>query len=554
MNGTLALAASLAAMSRGELRALVGSRPIANPDAIADPLGLAIELLRPESLGRGLYEVRRAEVDALRVLGEAAECGLGAPGVDPHTLATLRLRGLVGRGEGDAIVPLPEVSAALRRAGDAASSEVASGPEADVAAAVTSTPGSADRDTSRWFGEALSAVRRAAALLRVMPSLPARLSRKDEPTAASVRALAEATHDDPERTARLLRVLRDAGLISAVTAGRSGSHAMVLVPTAAAGGWLGRGVPERWIVLARAHADHLPGPLRRGLELSDRNLALAAGPILDEEFPLLPATARTAARESAATAELLGLTVHGHLSPAAIPLFAGDEPAALMTARRDIPPPAAGVYVQPDLTVIVPGPLAPADEEELDALTDTEQLGAAAVLRLSPTSLARARRLGRSTAEIRAVLARLSLTELPQPLEYLLTDLDREREPAPGREELTLAAWLRLSADQASAAPDAPATTDARDTQRAALDALVERVLASADAGPGDLARVLEYAIRNRSAVRVTAASGDEQRTFTLRPIALSGGRLRATDELAGVQRTLPVSAITAVEPIDDIN
>ncbi|MBN9613285.1 MAG: hypothetical protein J0H64_07475, partial [Actinobacteria bacterium] len=53
--------------------------------------------------------------------------------------------------------------------------------------------------------------------------------------------------------------------------------------------------------------------------------------------------------------------------------------------------------------------------------------------------------------------------------------------------------------------------------------------------------------IRHRSPVRVTAA-GPEERTFVLMPLSLASGRLRAADEAAGVERTLPISAIISVE------
>ena len=66
----------------------------------------------------------------------------------------------------------------------------------------------------------------------------------------------------------------------------------------------------------------------------------------------------------------------------------------------------------------------------------------------------------------------------------------------------------------------------------------------------GDLTRRLELAIRDRSPVRVTAVAGKDEREFTLLPVSLKGGRLRATDQQAGVERTLPVSAITAVASI----
>ena len=79
---------------------------------------------------------------------------------------------------------------------------------------------------------------------------------------------------------------------------------------------------------------------------------------------------------------------------------------------------------------------------------------------------------------------------------------------------------------------------------------MVERVL-SADRSTGtegDLTRRLKLAIRERSTVRVVAVAGDDEREFTLLPVSLQGGRLRATDQVAGVERTLPVSAITTVE------
>jgi len=81
------------------------------------------------------------------------------------------------------------------------------------------------------------------------------------------------------------------------------------------------------------------------------------------------------------------------------------------------------------------------------------------------------------------------------------------------------------------------------------LQAMIERVLAASaeGSGEGDLTRRLELAIRDRSPVRVTAVAGGDEREFTLLPVSLKGGRLRATDQLAGVERTLPVSAITAV-------
>jgi hypothetical protein len=243
-------------------------------------------------------------------------------------------------------------------------------------------------------------------------------------------------------------------------------------------------------------------------------------------------------------------------------LLAGDAAAALASADRDFPATAAGIYLQPDLSLIVPGPLEPDDERALVAIADTEQIGTAVTMRLSPASLTRALRAGIETDEIRSLLERLSLTGVPQPLDYLLGDLERKRAAGtlgaarPHRFE-SLVPAEDVDADGAVEADETAEQTAAEEAPEPAseLDLLVERVHTAAQqhSSAGDLTRQLELAIRERSAVRVTAVGGKEERTFTLLPVSLTAGRLRATDQIAGVERTLPVSAITAVETVDTV-
>lgn len=554
--GTLALAASLAGLSRTELRALLARRQVSAPRSVNDPLGLAVELLRPDSLHLALQALDRAEIAALIGL-EAGDSGEQ----DRTVLDALRRLGLVGIEAGSASsVALPETSDVLRQllrethAADAAASDGGTAPEPASGPAAPGAEEPARRaDTSTWFGPALTAVSRTAALIRALAQRPARLSRRGTVTVTAQRELAAATHDDAARTARLLRVLRTAGLAEPFT-GQGGLQ--LLAPSRAAEAWLALPHPERWEALAGALAHDISPELRRTVDLSPE-LRLAAGPLLIEEFPLLSPAARAAAQEWAESAELLGLAVEGRLAPPAASVLAGDRTSALDQATRDFPSPAEGVYLQPDLSLIVPGPLAPHDEAALAAIADTEQLGAATALRLSPASLTRALRAGRSAEAIREVLARLSLTGVPQPLDYLLGDLERKQQAGELRESKP--AWLER---WEAAHPDPePAESDAGDPgaqegaaseegRTAELDRLAERVHAAAQqpSGAGDLTRQLELAIRERSAVRVTAVGGAEERTFTLLPVSLTAGRLRATDQTAGVERTLPVSAIVAVE------
>ncbi|QIM19831.1 hypothetical protein G7066_12980 [Leucobacter coleopterorum] len=95
-------------------------------------------------------------------------------------------------------------------------------------------------------------------------------------------------------------------------------------------------------------------------------------------------------------------------------------------------------------------------------------------------------------------------------------------------------------------------TTGTEDRLSPELEGLVERVFhaARSEPGTGDFTRLLELAIRDRGKVRVTAEARGQSYEFTLLPVSLSGGRLRATDTTAGMERTLPVSTITAVETL----
>lgn len=565
-------------MDRSELRSLVASRRILSPGSIQDPLGLALELLRPESVTRALQTLDRAAIAGLVALGRDEEI------TDPAVADQLRAIALVGV-DADRVVALPEVdellTAALRERGaadapgaaDVAGVSGAAGIAPDSGAGSPSgqsSPGTAAADTSGWYASALTSVRRVAALLMVIEERPAVLGRRGTATAIAVRELAAAIRSEPETTAELLAVVQAAGLVAPVTVpNRRGGDQLLLVPAAAADAWLALPLTARWIRLGRA-AIHGMGPALRGsLQLSDGDVARAVRTVLPREYPLLPETSRSEAEDFERLAEELGLTVGGRLSAPAERLLGGDPEAALLAAEQDFPPLASGVYLQPDLSLIVPGPLSAEDELALAEIADAEQWGVAITLRLSPASLRRALRDGYRSAQIRELLERLSLTGIPQPLDYLLGDLERthapaqggrRRAPAAGRGDATgggVDAAGAAGSDGAADPTDSDGAADAGSSpapsghsSEAVLDELVERVHASAGAAPGtgELSRRLELAIRDRSPVRVTASAGGEQRSFTLLPVAITGGRLRATDELAGVQRTLPLSAITAVE------
>ncbi|MBN9612674.1 MAG: hypothetical protein J0H64_04290, partial [Actinobacteria bacterium] len=203
MSGALPLAASIAAMDRDELRDLLRTRVVpgqkgADPlrasaalTSIGNPLALALELLRPDSIAPVLQGLDRKSILALRAVADGPERD------------ALRGLGLLGR-DGEGLVTLPEVEAMLEELGAGKLTE-----------AVQDRPSSAEAppaDPSSWFGPALAATTRAAALLRGLAHRPARLSRKGAVTVLSLREFALVTHDDPEATGRLARLLQLAGL------------------------------------------------------------------------------------------------------------------------------------------------------------------------------------------------------------------------------------------------------------------------------------------------------------------------------------------------------
>jgi len=214
--------------------------------------------------------------------------------------------------------------------------------------------------------------------------------------------------------------------------------------------------------------------------------------------------------------------------------------------------------------------------------------------------------------EIRAVLAETSLSGIPQPVDYLVGEVVRRHgalrvAPAEGdgpertllrasdaalletllvdRELAILGltssgpteATSRLTPDvvywtlrearqpavlEGASVPAASAPRESTPRHATAVeapdrvDALVERVLAARSAAEespqGEVLGRLQLAIKDRQAVRVhVALPGGGSAAYVLTPSAIAAGRLRAVDQAAQVERTLPLSSITAIEPGD---
>ena len=82
--------------------------------------------------------------------------------------------------------------------------------------------------------------------------------------------------------------------------------------------------------------------------------------------------------------------------------------------------------IQADNTAIAPGPLTIEIARHLSTFADIESRGGATVYRFSESSIRRGLDHGHSGDEIRTFLTKTSKTPMPQPLEYLISDVARK--------------------------------------------------------------------------------------------------------------------------------
>ena len=124
-----------------------------------------------------------------------------------------------------------------------------------------------------------------------------------------------------------------------------------------------------------------------------------------------------------AEADQLGLTAAGGLTSYGRALLAGARPAAVISVQQALPPPVEDFLIQPDLTVVVPGPPTTELARELGLAADLESTGGASVYRVTEMSVRRALDSGRSGADLAALFTQRSRTPVPQALSYLIDDV-----------------------------------------------------------------------------------------------------------------------------------
>jgi hypothetical protein len=393
----------------------------------------------------------------------------------------------------------------------------------------------------------------------------------------------------PEAADELVAIAALAGLVAEVDrqwlVTRSGEN------------WLGTRTVQRWHDVARRLRDGLPAALRTP----------AGGWLPVEEWPgehpFDPAWPGRAAHLRALFRRW-ALIGPGGASPswAAALTAGGDADESALQAL--LPTEVDRVFLQNDLTAISPGPLDPQLDMRLRSMTLRESRAQASTYRFTSETLNNALTAGETADSLREFLTSLSLTGLPQPLEYeiersarrhgsvqvgpdwagntrvtasdaaLLQSLAVDQALRPlglfpeGDALLTRSGadttfWMLADARYPVIAVDADGRRRTLDRNRLAPEPapepapddyrpLRERLRAAheTDADSAWLGRELEQAVRAHAVLTIVVRLPDgSEREVTLEATGLGGGRLRGRDRVADVERTLPVSSIASVRP-----
>jgi hypothetical protein len=88
-----------------------------------------------------------------------------------------------------------------------------------------------------------------------------------------------------------------------------------------------------------------------------------------------------------------------------------------------LPKPVDHILIQADNSAVAPGPLTAELSAEMGTIADIESRGGATVYRFSEASIRRGLDHGKTGDQIKTFLAKISKTPMPQPLEYLITDV-----------------------------------------------------------------------------------------------------------------------------------
>ena len=373
--------------------------------------------------------------------------------------------------------------------------------------------------------------------------------------------------------------------------------------TAEALEWLELDQLGRMQILYRSFAELLGAELLGELKAFKSGQSLKLW--LEEQFPLAENTVGSRIGMILRSAESFGLTFEGHsASWFAEGITSGKTLGKLLSPH--LPAVQDRIILQADLSIIAPGPLPTKTESLLRRFANTENIGLASTYRLSALSVCHGLETGLTTEEISKILSDAFGAKLPQPVEYLLAEVNNRfgrlviveaklgesrsfiqssdnvllteigNDPRlrpfslirPSNEKLSCrfepsvvyfglreCGYLAIRHDENG---KVISPIEASETAKAqnAFNKWDERIakfreadLSSSKAGNDEvMTRQVQMAIRNKAKLSITVNRPDgTQIVIELEPSGIANGRLRGLDRKAQVERTLPLTTIAAI-------
>jgi hypothetical protein len=370
-------------------------------------------------------------------------------------------------------------------------------------------------------------------------------------------------------------------------------------PTDLADSWIASDPKTRWQLLVNAWLAVLGASGAKELALQhSQNPNKSLTELIGSSFPLVNASAQSRIARVPELADAIGLSVTGFAASWLSSVLVGKVTAAAKALEQRLPAQQERIIVQADLSIIAPGPLASSIEVELRKFTDTENIGLATGYRISPVSISCGLEEGLTEKQIRALLEKLSGSQLPQPVDYLISEtanrfgrlkiiasdagsmvtstdellaaqilmdsklksfglrkteygIASSLEPESLYHALRENGYLAIRVDSKGnvIAPSAIHKNSSHAAMfRDQLTRLRKQDLEIADQAPeSDVDRKIQLALASKSILLVEINANGKVMNFVLEPIGLANGRLRARDRKADIERTLPVSAITSI-------
>lgn len=446
---------------------------------------------------------------------------------------------------------------------------------------------------------AFSTVASLAELVAAVGTEPARELGKGGLSLPDAKRLALAMSIPIEQVAGHLRVAARARLVAL--------NVTDWMQTDAGGDWLNGSTPERWSALASAWYEAMPTDVHDILASARVPWGPGIRAYVAWLYPASGSALESRIDEFSADAELLGITAGSTPGLVGGLVLRGESAAAVAALEGLLPHEVDKVYLQHDLTVISPGPLAPRLDARLRTLADVESRELASSYRVTAASVERALAVGETAESMLSFLGEISLTGMPQPLGYLISEtaarygrvrvgatsgedqfrsyvrsddesligqisVDKTlgalalvrtgRHRVASRFEPSIVFWALSDARYPVAAENdseqivhIARRTIRRPPPAVKPDPLIDLVvrLRAADADMGEtgqafLARQIEAAIREKRTLTVSVRMpGGTVSDYLLEPTSVANGRMRARDRRADIERTLPLSSIDGI-------